>query len=179
MEISIRTVAVKDAERISEIMKQEKVLPNIISLPSMRTEKMEERLRNATAENHEFVAEVNGIVVGFCGLHQGRGRRSHCGTLFIMVDEEYHGKGIGTSLMKKVINLADQWLLLERIELTVIENNPMAKSLYARLGFVEEGLAHGTIVQHGQYVGEYQMARYRPNGRIQERMNNTFEETKQ
>ncbi|MDX8343661.1 GNAT family N-acetyltransferase [Rossellomorea sp. YZS02] len=167
MEImKIRPIEVKDAERIVEIMRQKTVLPNIIALPSLRTGKFEERLKSPSPSQHDFVAEVDGKVVGLCGLNQGIGRRSHTGSLFVFIDEEYHGKGIGTGLIQNAIDLADNWLMIERIELTVIDSNAKAKALYERLGFENEGFKHGSIVQNGRYAGEYCMARFRQGGAV-------------
>ena len=59
--------------------------------------------------------------------------------LFIGVDSEYHGKGIGTALITKALDLADNWLFLERVELEVLETNPRAQALYERFGFAMEG----------------------------------------
>ena len=164
--MKIRPIEVADAERIVEIMRQKTVLPNIIALPSLRTDKFEARLKNPSSNQHDFVAEVDGMVVGLCGLTQGNGRRAHTGSLFVFIDEHYHGRGIGTSLIQNAIDLADNWLMMERIELTVIDANTRAKTLYERLGFENEGFKYGSIVQNGRYAGEYCMARFRPHGAI-------------
>jgi L-phenylalanine/L-methionine N-acetyltransferase len=170
MKIEIRPIRVTDAAAVTEIMIQEKVLPNVVSLPSVRVERFENIIKSATPEQHEFVAVAEGKVIGFAGLHQGRGRRALSATLFIMVHEDYHGKGAGTALLDKIMDLADNWLMLERVELTVLDNNERAKKLYEGLGFIEEGFSRGTIIQNGRHAGEYRMARFRPGGMIAERM---------
>jgi L-phenylalanine/L-methionine N-acetyltransferase len=164
--MKIRPIEVKDAEKLVEIMRQRTVLPNIIALPSLRIGKFEERLKNPSPNQHDFVAEIDGKVVGLCGLNQGGGRRAHTGSLFVFIDEEYHGRGIGTSLIQNAIDLADNWLMIERIELTVIDVNTKAKALYEKLGFNNEGFKHGSIVQNGRFAGEYCMARFRPGGAV-------------
>ncbi|MGF2615814.1 GNAT family N-acetyltransferase [Rossellomorea vietnamensis] len=175
MKIEIRPVKASDAAEITEIMIQEKVMPYVVSLPSVRIERFENILKGAAPEQHEFVAVHEGKVIGFAGLHQGKGRRSHTGTLFVMIHEQYHGKGAGSSLIKKLLEMADKWLMLERVELTVLDNNLQAKKLYERLGFVDEGFSRGTIVQNGRHAGEYRMARFRPGGMIEERMKSESE----
>ncbi|WP_406687196.1 GNAT family N-acetyltransferase [Rossellomorea vietnamensis] len=175
--MKIRPIEVKDAERIVEIMRQKTVLPNIIALPSLRVEKFESRLKNPSTNQHDFIAEVDGMVVGLCGLSQGLGRRSHTGSLFVFIDEQYHGRGIGTSLIQNAIDLADNWLMIERIELTVIDVNTKAKALYERLGFEDEGFKHASIVQNGRFAGEYCMARFRPGGAVKREYDNVKEST--
>ncbi|WP_214484664.1 GNAT family N-acetyltransferase [Bacillus sp. SM2101] len=166
MTILIRAVQPKDAERIVTIMTQESVLPTIIATPSMRFQDFEQHLQNLGENQHQFVAVENGVVVGFAGLTRNKERRGHIAGLSLMIDQEHHGKGIGRRLMEKLIDLADNWLLIERLELTVVAGNDRAYKLYERAGFVEEGVLKGTIIQHGKFVDEITMARFRPGGLI-------------
>lgn len=164
MDINIRPVQVQDASAIHRISTQGAVLPYMVFLPSMRLDVMENRLRNLAPNHYEFVAELNGNVVGFVGMTQGQGRKSHSGDLFIGVDSEYHKQGIGKALLTKMLDLADNWLMLERVELGVLETNPRAKILYEKFGFIEEGVKIGSLRAHGEFVDEIVMARLRPNG---------------
>ncbi|GMA58093.1 putative acetyltransferase [Alicyclobacillus sacchari] len=166
MDIVIRPVQASDARAIHRIQLQEQVMPYILSLPSTRIEQVEERYRNQGANHHEFVAEVDGQVIGNAAVVQMAGRRSHAGMFYISVDSEHHGKGIGTALIKKVLELADNWLMLERVELGVLATNPRAQKLYESHGFVVEGRKAGSIRSAGHYVDEIIMARLRPNGLV-------------
>lgn len=164
VDIVIRPAQASDAMAIHRIQQQKDVMPYILSLPSTRVEQIQERYRNLGANHHEFVAEVNGQVVGNAAVVQMTGRRSHVGIFYISVDAEYHGNGIGTALITKVLDLADNWLMLERVELGVLITNPRAQALYERHGFVVEGKRIGSIRSVGQYVDEIIMARFRPGG---------------
>lgn len=164
MELLIRPVHVNDARDIHQILSQDKVMPYVISLPSDRVEQLEERYRTLPKNNHEFVAQLDKFVVGHAGLVQLSGRRSHVGTFYIAVDTNYHGKGIGTALITKILDLADNWLMLERVELSVLVTNPRAQTLYERHGFVVEGRKIAAIRSAGQYVDEVVMSRLRPEG---------------
>jgi GNAT superfamily N-acetyltransferase len=42
------------------------------------------------------------------------------------VDAAFHGRGVGSALMREMINLCDNWLRVERIELTVFADNAAA-----------------------------------------------------
>ena len=166
MEVIIRAVEIQFARGIHRICIQNEVLPYMVFLPSMRVDAMENRIRNLAPNQFEFVAEYDGKVVGFVGLTQGQGRRSHSGDLFIGVDREYHNKGIGKALLTKMLDLADNWLMLERVELGVLEINPGAKALYEKFGFKEEGIKKGNLKSHGKFIDEIMMSRLRPNGLI-------------
>ena len=76
MEINVRAVEIQDARAIHRICIQDDVLPYMF-LPSMRVDAMENRIRNLAPNQYEFVAEYGGEVVGFIGLTQSPGRRSH------------------------------------------------------------------------------------------------------
>jgi L-phenylalanine/L-methionine N-acetyltransferase len=164
MELLIRPVNINDAHYIHQILSQERVMPYVISLPSDRVEQLEDRYRTLPKNNHELVAQLDDVVVGHAGLVQLSGRRSHVGTFYIAVDTNYHGKGIGTALITKILDLADNWLMLERIELGVLVTNPRAQVLYERHGFVVEGKKTAAIRSAGQYVDEVVMSRLRPKG---------------
>ncbi|HDX9578696.1 TPA: GNAT family N-acetyltransferase [Bacillus pseudomycoides] len=166
MEVTIRPVQMQDASAIHRICIQDDVLPYMVFLPSMRIDAMENRIRNLGPNQFEFVAELDGNVVGFVGLTQGQGRRSHLGDLFMGVDCEYHNKGIGKALLTKILDLTDNWLMLERVELGVLETNPGAKALYEKFGFQEEGIKKGSLKANGKFVDEIMMSRFRPNGLI-------------
>ena len=56
-----------------------------------------------------------------------------------MVRDDWQGKGVGTAMMQAVIDLADRWLNLTRIELTVFTDNEPAIALYRKFGFEIEG----------------------------------------
>ncbi|MFZ3591140.1 GNAT family N-acetyltransferase [Bacillus sp. DJP31] len=164
MEVKIRPIQTTDAVALHRIYIQDEVLPNMVFLPSMRINAVENRIRNLGQTDFEFVAELDGIVVGFIGMSQKSGRRSHFGELFIGVDSEHHNKGIGIALLSKMLDLADNWLMLERIELGVLETNPGAQALYEKVGFIVEGKKKGAIRANGRFIDETIMGRYRPNG---------------
>ncbi|CAM3959823.1 GNAT family N-acetyltransferase [Mesobacillus zeae] len=164
MKFTIRAVEPKDARDLHRIYTQEEVLPYMGFIPSMRLDSVENRLRSLDENQHEFVAVTEDKVIGFLGLTVGKRRKAHSGSLYIGVDSGYHGQGVGQALLTKVIDLADNWLMLERLELGVLATNPRAKALYERCGFKAEGKMSASIVSNGEYVDEFMMARLHPNG---------------
>lgn len=96
------------------------------------------------------------------GLHvNSNARLRHSAMLGIMVHADYQGEGIGKALLEKVLDLADNWLMLVRVELTVFVENERAVKLYKSLGFEMEGTKKYAAIRNGKYADEYLMARYR------------------
>ena len=62
---------------------------------------------------------------------------------------------------KTVLDLADNWLMLVRLELTVFADNERAVHLYESLGFEREGIRRKAAVRNGVYMDEIAMARIR------------------
>jgi putative acetyltransferase len=61
-----------------------------------------------------------------------------------------------------MIDLADNWLGLRRIELTVFADNVAAIHLYQKCGFTIEGTARQFALREGAYCDAHTMARLHP-----------------
>ncbi|WP_368294919.1 GNAT family N-acetyltransferase, partial [Klebsiella pneumoniae] len=71
----------------------------------------------------------------------------------------HQGCGIGSALMREMIDLCDNWLRVERIELTVFADNAPAIAVYKKYGFEIEGTGRRYALRNGEYVDAYYMAR--------------------
>ena len=63
--------------------------------------------------------------------------------------------------MAAIVDLADNWLNLKRIELEVFVDNAAAIHLYEKFGFVIEGTKRKYAFREGEYVDTHVMARVR------------------
>lgn len=61
--------------------------------------------------------------------------------------------------MAAVMDLAENWLNLKRLELTVYTDNSKAIHLYEKYGFVIEGTLRQWALRDGAYIDAYTMAR--------------------
>lgn len=167
MEIIIRPVSVADSKAIHALRHMPGVFENILALPSERLEFCEKFVENTDPNKHQFVAitiDANGqeILVGTASLCvESHPRLKHSGSIGIMVHKDYQGQGVGSKLMEAVCDLADNWLMLVRLELTVFVENTKAVHLYEKMGFVMEGTRRMVAVRHGVYADEFMMARIR------------------
>jgi putative acetyltransferase len=160
-DLIIRPVCLQDAQALWIIARQQGVIETTLALPSLRLEQRMKSINELDENEHYMVAEKAGQVVGLAGLTVGTGRLRHSGYLFVYVATEHQGQGIGTRLLQSLLDLADQWLLLRRVELTVLTENEGAKRLYERLGFVVEGRRKMSVISQGEIKDEWLMARYR------------------
>jgi putative acetyltransferase len=160
-ELVIRPANLQDAPALWTIARQPGVIETTLALPSLRLEQRVKSLSELSENDHYLVAERATQVVGLGGLTVGTGRLRLSGSLFVYVASQHQGQGIGTSLMHALLDLADQWLLLRRVELTVLTENEGAKRLYERLGFVVEGRRKMSVISQGELKDEWLMARYR------------------
>jgi len=69
------------------------------------------------------------------------------------------GQGAGAALMAALLDQADSWLGLKRVELCVFADNVRAISLFERFGFEREGLFRAYAYREGRFVDSLAMAR--------------------
>lgn len=82
----------------------------------------------------------------------------HIGVFGITIKKEWRGKGVGQELMKKTLAEATQKIKgLKIIELGVFANNPIAKKMYEKMGFVEYGRLPKGIKHRGEFVDHLYM----------------------
>jgi putative acetyltransferase len=81
---------------------------------------------------------------------------------WLAVKKCWQGKGIGSLLMNGLLDWADNWIGLTRIELTVYTDNLRAIALYEKSGFIREGTHRAYALRGGRYVDAHAMARLHP-----------------
>jgi putative acetyltransferase len=161
-EIAIRAAEESDAEAFHEIFACRQVIAGTLQLPWRSLDQQRQRLRDHPPGTHRLVAVVDGRVVGNIGLHQNQNPRRHDVAYFGMaVHEDYQNRGVGSALMAAMIELADSWLGVRRIELEVWADNAAAIHLYEKFGFVIEGTARQHARRAGELVDAHYMARLR------------------
>jgi putative acetyltransferase len=101
--------------------------------------------------------------VGNLGLHPAgkQIRRSHVYGIGMAVHDAWHGRGVGSALMAAGIDLAENWMQVKRLELTVYVDNAPALALYKKFGFEIEGTLRMYTFRNGEYVDAYMMSRIR------------------
>lgn len=172
MDFSIRPTEPRDAEGFAALRRMPGVFEQTLGIPSARVQDSVEKLSSPPPGMHSFTAVTTGengqeLVIGVAGLNiMPPPRERHVGRIGIFVHRDYQNMGVGRALMETLLDLADNWLMLVRVELTVFTDNERAIHLYQSLGFEREGLMRCTTIRGGAYVDQYIMARLRLPGGI-------------
>ena len=136
------------------------VARQVLQLPYPSLERWRKRMEQDSERRVGLVASVQGEVAGYASLEQfERVRRSHCGSVGIAVAKGWHGQGIGSRLLGALLDVADNWMNLRRVELMVYTDNEPAIALYRKHGFEVEGELRDYAVRDGRHVNAYAMAR--------------------
>jgi putative acetyltransferase len=161
MSINVRAAEPSDYEAIRDTMMQPKAQANTLQVPLTSLEVFKKRAAELPATDHILVAELDGRIVGNCGLiGYGRHvRRKHAVSFGISVHDDFVGKGVGSALMAAALDLADNWLNYTRIELEVFADNADAIALYKKFGFEIEGTHKAYAFRNGEFADVFSMAR--------------------
>ncbi len=167
MDITIRRSQTTDAAAMALLMSHPEVLPGLMQLPYGSAEQWEQRLKNNLSSGGSdlpLVAMAGGELVGSASLHAAGPalRRRHVMSLGLAVAPQAQGRGVGKALMAALIDYADNWAQVLRIELGVYVDNERALKLYQRFGFEIEGRQRAYALRAGRYVDSYMMARLHP-----------------
>jgi putative acetyltransferase len=137
------------------------VMENILGMASERVSDTEMFIRVLSPNDHMLAAEIDGTVVGLVGLQvSSKARERHTADLGLCIHAAHQRKGIGKALMEAILDIADNWLKLKRVELSVFTDNEPAIALYKKMGFTVEGTKKYSAVRNGVHADEYLMARY-------------------
>ena len=163
-EVIIRSAEPGDAQAISALLGTVGTFEGTLQLPDVPVASRFEGLQKYDPLGCKLVAGAGDEVVGWAALQASPAslRRAHVRLLGIALLPAWQGRGVGRKLMERVLDWADNWGGVLRIELFVHTDNPRAIELYRRLGFVEEGRHRAYALKDGKYIDSLSMARLHP-----------------
>ena len=163
--LTIRAREPEDAAGMSALMGAPGTFEGTLQLPDMPVASRLEYLSKIDVGGCNLVAVAEGRIVGCAGLHLNGAsiRRGHTRSLGIGIAAEWQGRGLGRQLIGRLLDWADNWANVLRVELMVHADNDRAQSLYRNMGFVEEGRMRSYAMKNGRFVDAIAMARLHPN----------------
>lgn len=158
--VTIRAASPDDAQAIAALHNLPGYRYGTLRTPFHSAAEIRHYLESPSAGAYRLIAEQDGRTIGDIGLNPaGNPRRRHAATIGMGVHDEFAGRGVGSALMQAVLDIADNWLDLRRVELTVFTDNEAAIRLYERKGFIKEGCLKQFAFRDGFYVDAFTMAR--------------------
>jgi len=159
--LKIRRAEADDCSEIYEMFSSPKVYTGTLQTPYPSRDYWRRRLTENADSVYTLVGVVDERLVGMVTVvtFPNRPRRRHVGTIAISVHGDWQGKGVGSALIRAILDLADNWLNLTRLELEVYADNEAAIRLYERFGFEVEGTLRQHAFRDGKYVDSKVMGR--------------------
>lgn len=162
-EITVRAAEPADIAQVADVLGQPRAVWGTLQTPFTPVALREKRFDATDLNSRQIVAETEGRIVGTIGLfREPHHRRMHVASIGMAVHDAWTGRGVGSALMAAVVDLADRWWNVRRLELNVYADNARAIALYERFGFQREGLLRDYAWRDGAYVDSLAMARLRP-----------------
>ena len=161
LDIVIRALEPDDFADLATVYGGPNVVAGSLQMPYPPQDMWRRRLEAVDNDMPRLVAAVEGMVVGIASLDVGEGRRRHAGTLEVAIRDDYQGRGVGGALLTAIIELAENWLGLTRLEVVVFTDNGPAIALYKRFNFEVEGTLRRYATRNGTLADMYTLARLR------------------
>ena len=162
--LTIRAREPSDWPEVTELMELPKVRWGTLRLPYTSKDQWRKMMENPPDGMTGIVAVLDGRIVANAGVNRLKGRRSHVGDIGMSVHDDFCGRGIGTAMLTTLVDVADNWLNLRRLELAVYIDNEPAIRLYRKFGFEVEGTRRSDAFRDGRFVDSFAMARVRDGG---------------
>lgn len=162
-DLAIRRAEPADFEALWRSFQDASVYGGTLQVPYPSKEVWRKRIAEVPESDYLLVAHIGEELVGHGGLHlAGKSpRRQHAMMVALTVAAKFQNRGIGQKIMGALIDLADNWLNVFRLELTVFTDNAAAIAVYRKFGFEIEGTHRAYALRDGQYADTHTMARIR------------------
>jgi len=100
-----------------------------------------------------LIAEVDGKVVAVSEISKRSGYEKHVGVIGIAIRNGFRDSGIGTEMMKTLLEQA-QKMGLKVLTLTAFATNKRAIHVYEKVGFMQTGTIPKKHFKEGKYIDE-------------------------
>lgn len=158
-ELSDAAMIIKHKEIVTE--ENPETLATPVEGHSISLEEQEEMIKSEGPEDLGLVVEVEGRIVGILNLFQlNRKKFEHVCQFGISIQEAYSDQGIGSDLIHRAIEHAENSDVLEKIILDVFSNNEGAIHFYESLGFIKEGHQVRQVKLDDGYTDLIHMAKF-------------------
>lgn len=164
--IAIRSRRADDWADVYEILSFDEVIRRSTHLPYPEADRLRRDIAEPPENTRHLVAEItrpdgSRVLAGQLSLQTflTRTRRKHVGALSLAVHPHYHDQGIGAALVQAVVDFADNWLGLRRLQTEVFADDAPTVALYERFGFAREATLRRYALCDGAFADAVVLAR--------------------
>ncbi|MBN2605430.1 MAG: GNAT family N-acetyltransferase [Bacilli bacterium] len=164
--VEIREAQVTDAKAILDFFNQVNLeTKNLMREPNEYSMTLEEETAFlektvSSKDNYMCAAFLNERCISTAGFHGSSLQRVHHRvSMGISVLRDYHNLGLGSYMMKNIVDYAKIYGK-QKVELEVRVDNINAIHLYQKFGFIQEGLISKGFFVDNQYVDLITMAKF-------------------
>lgn len=152
-DLTIRSIRKDDLPALHEIVNMPDVAELLGPIPPLTYEKFEKWHGGFIEEPRHIalVAEVKKKIIGLVSIGIGEEIYRYDCWLAIYVHKDFWYRGVGTQLMKAIVDVARD-IGLRRISLGVYADNKAAIRMYKKVGFKIEGYSKYGIYTFGKYM---------------------------
>lgn len=159
----IRPVKLEDASEINRINENSLTRNIFVNFASHHFDDAEKLIAGLTQFDHMLVLETETPPKEICAVALLRVNpqiyRRRMATLRIIVEKKWQGQGLGKAIAAAAVSLADNELMIERVEVEIPTENVGALKLCKATGFRVEGVARDWLrTLDGKYADAYLMA---------------------
>ena len=144
---TIRAAAPEDAVALLGYLDEVTAETDFLTMGEGKLDRTEEKERQFIEDHRKtdnkllILAEIEGQIAGVLGYPgDDRQRLRHAGEFGITVSRAHWGLGLGTALLRIMIEWAKASRIVRKINMRVRADNERALGLYKRFGFVREGV---------------------------------------
>ena len=159
--MTVREANEDDAEAIKNVVNSV-ASEKYYVVPERSREDWDEAIREIKNRKGLIIfTQLDEKTVGMAHLVRGKFERNkHVGFLGISILKEFRKIGIGTAMMKYIMEWARRQKGLEKVSLTVFSTNEAAINLYRTFGFQIEGMSKKQYKIEGKYIDETIMGKF-------------------
>ena len=156
----IRPLHPADAEPLCELFSEPTLLTCGHFVPAAGISAFKTFADSPQGDQHRLVITDNGRPIGLGMLERPPYPRvAHLGRISLLLPLDLQGRECDFELLQALIDLAENWLNLKRLEAEIPADAPAVQHTLRRAGFVDEGIMKKALYGDGGWADSLFMAR--------------------